>query len=392
MAYVQSAKKKLEKKFLRVDLWGESGTGKTVLALKFPNPVLFPIERGHIHYYKDFDFVEFVPENPNGWTFKEILTVIKSYKDPANRPIVEGTGKPAETIIIDSISKILAGVQGILYSEQVAKVKKSTTRKNKDDIAHKDWGNMQGKYEELMNALDELDMNVVVIGRAKVLSEEDKNTVNVIQFCSASTEYIFDIVAQISHLTGNKRSIKFYKDRTRHYHRHQEVTNPDYENIFEPIFKDLQKGGLGFVEDNGGLVAGEKQEPTPPPKKPVAKKPPKKTIPKSKPEPKPPEPAKNPTSEKIGKADTEADEQIEKEGYHKATVVVDGKEFKDIWIPETSEKKGAFLFGVIANKEHFLHTWLKDKLKGRDFQSLDKDEVEFAWDAMIRENKIEIIK
>ena len=41
---------------LKMYIYGEAGTGKTVTSLQFPNPAVIDTEKGTTHYGKFFDF------------------------------------------------------------------------------------------------------------------------------------------------------------------------------------------------------------------------------------------------------------------------------------------------------------------------------------------------
>ena len=46
-----------ESKRLKMYIFGESGTGKTVTSLKFPSPVMIDAEKGSDFYGSEFDFI-----------------------------------------------------------------------------------------------------------------------------------------------------------------------------------------------------------------------------------------------------------------------------------------------------------------------------------------------
>lgn len=376
---------KNEQRFLKVNLYGDSGTGKTIIALGFPNPGLIALEQGQRHYRKDFDFIELEPEGEK-WKFDELLADINKLQDPKNHPTIPGTGEKIETLIIDSISLVMAGVQGIIHDEQREKIRKSQ-RTNKNDLTQKDWADMKYRYEKLMNALDRLPMNVVVIGRMKT----DSETKMKYQFADVSTEYVFDIFAEITHQADKKRVIHFWKDRTKHFHRHQEIEDPTYERVFKPIFDDLQKGGIPLKKDTGGKP---KEQPTPTPAPEPEPEPPKEEEKKPSKKKTPPKKGKGSKKKEEAKAEPEpepeeGEEEVKlKEGYRLGTIKHKGKIIQDVQIPDSMDAKGAFLMSAISDKKHTLHKPLKDYLNGRTFdKNIGDEEIDMIWMVLVETNE-----
>lgn len=358
--------KKGTNKHLRVFMYGESGTGKTYLSLMFPNPGIIPFERGQIHYRDEFDFIELTPNTEDGrWNSRDLLTEIRKLKDPNNIPVIGSTGKKMETLIIDTIGGILAGVQGVLFEEQTEKVMKS--KRPVKEIAHKDWGEMKRHYADFMEALDNLDMNVVVLGRMKI----DQKTGQLVEFADVSTEYQFDMVLELRHLEGEHRKIKVWKDRTKHYKRHEEARDPTYETFFKPVFDDLQSGKTVLTQASGGQPAE------------TPKKPPVKDSKKA--------PAKKPPAKKKGSKKSKAvDAKIEEtENYTKTTMTVDGKEV-EYWSPKNAKGKRAFLINIFNNKKHVLWAELNEMIGGNKSAFLptetEDEDIDTIWEMLIENN------
>lgn len=370
--------KKGTNKHLRVFMYGESGTGKTYLSLEFPNPGIIPFERGQIHYRDEFDFIELTPDTEDGrWNSRDLLTEIRKLKDPDNIPVIASTGKKIETLIIDTIGGILAGVQGILFEEQSVKIMKS--KRPVKEVAHKDWGDMKRHYADFMEALDGLEMNVVVLGRMKI----DQKTGQLVEFADVSTEYQFDMVLELRHLEGEHRKIKIWKDRTKHYVRHQEVRDPTYKTFFKPVFDDLQSGKTVLTQSSGG-------KPTETPKKPLKPNPVGKesglhSIKKEK------KTVKTGPKKKVTKKKTPAKKgKVEEtDDYTKTTMTVDGKEV-EYWSPKNAKGKRAFLVNIFNDKNHLLWSELNNMVGGNKSAFLpaetEDEDIDTIWEMLIENN------
>ena len=77
-------------KRIKMLIYGDSGTGKTVTSLQFPNPVVIDVEKGTEYYGEHFDFARLTSVDPD-----EI--------DKALDELIEDPGD-YKTCVIDSIS------------------------------------------------------------------------------------------------------------------------------------------------------------------------------------------------------------------------------------------------------------------------------------------------
>ncbi len=373
-------------RYLRVLMTGQSGTGKTILGLKFPSPGLLPTEEGHLHYRNDPSvnaFTELRPANETtGWTFDEMLRDVKAMQNPMSIPTITQTGKKIETLIIDTITGVLAGVQGILFTEQMDIIARTKSRTDKNSVVHKDWGDMGRRYGELLEALDKLPLNVVVIGRMK---PDEKGIPQ--DYVHHSTDYFFDVVVQLRHTQGEHRTLTVWKDRTKHFSRHLKIADPTFDNFFKPILDDLTAGRVVPLDEIGSkepvkamrkavepktLPVKETKEP---PKKPTKEKPVKKDT------------KKKATKKKPEKKDTKKDKVLDH--FEIGTMTHGGKEL-EYYKPNDTVGKRTFLQKIWAEPKHPLRSNLNQMLGGSETKLLpentDDDEIDMIWEMLIEHN------
>lgn len=382
--------KEEERKHLRVFLFGETGTYKTRLALECPNVGLLPFESGYVHYEKEYKekgkpFLKLLPDG-NQWTFNEILDNLKELFK-GNVPDHPSGGK-MQTLVIDTIGGIIAGVEGIIVYEQLDAIARSS-RPNKSDLNQGDWGKMKRKYSQLNFILDKLQMNVIALGRLT----KDHDSKEWIEFAERSTKYYYDMVIELRWLTKKKRVAYVWKDRTGHYDRHQEIINPTWENLFKEVFDDLQAGKVQFQTESGGEPVEEPEEATKEePKKKSKPQPPKKVGTKTpqKDDPKPKSPTKKAKdSTKGGKKDKD---------FETGHMLIDGKKYPYANKPKDVTDKRAFLMGIRNNEKHPLREQLTAMLTDAEVDpntalapleaggTLEDEDVETIWEMLIDNN------
>lgn len=236
---------KTKKKFAKVGLYGKSGAGKTHLSLTFPKPAVIDPERGTDFFANRFDFHVVQPNS-----YDEIMAAVsfiesgfktEEFVDPilrrkATRLTQERTGvHDFETLIIDPVTV----VWDLIQFEQLLKVERSN-RKNTEDYAQKDWGEMKRAYKSLLNRLIALPMHIVVIGRLGEVRDSDTGKVVAERMdAEKSTEYNFDVTMKLVNLGGDQRVGIIDKDRSGLYKVGDRVENPSFDT-FKAILARLE--------------------------------------------------------------------------------------------------------------------------------------------------------
>jgi len=146
--------KSLDKR-LKLFLWGDSGAGKTTLALQFPKPVVIDMEGGTELYGEAFDF-----DVLRATTADEVMEAVQW---------LLGNAHAYRTLIIDPITVYWDALQK-KWSDIFLKRNKGSKGYKYEfyDLQVRDWMTIKAEFKELIRKLIALDMNVIVTARQKV--------------------------------------------------------------------------------------------------------------------------------------------------------------------------------------------------------------------------------
>lgn len=135
-------------------LWGDSGAGKTTLALRFPSPAVIDLEGGTEHYGDTFSF-----EVLKATTADEVMAAVDWLRTNQH---------PYRTLVIDPITLYWDALQR-KWSDIFLRRNKSSKgyRQEFYDLQPRDWMTLKAEFKELIRKLVELDMNVVITARQK---------------------------------------------------------------------------------------------------------------------------------------------------------------------------------------------------------------------------------
>jgi hypothetical protein len=238
----QSAEKATKR--LKLLAYGGEGTGKTWLALHFPNVVLLDLEGGADHYagregIPEFDVMR--TTNPD-----EALEAVKwlAYNDHKYR-----------TLVVDPITVYWQGLQK-KWSDIFLKRNKGT-RANKFefyDLQPKDWGTIKQEWGEFIRLLQSLDMNVIVTAhqKAKYSDSEFMKVAGETFDAEKSLGHDVDTVIQ-THRDGDKFTSTVVKDRTGHL-----VTGSTIPTDYNQLEKAFTKKALGRKAQKQAVPISEK--------------------------------------------------------------------------------------------------------------------------------------
>ncbi len=142
-------------KRLKLFLWGDSGTGKTTLALQFPKPVVIDLEGGTDLYGESFDF-----DVLRASTADEVMEGVQWLLTHPH---------PYRTLVIDPITLYWDALQKKWSDIFLRRNRGSKGYKFEFyDMQPRDWMTLKSESKELVRRLIALDMNVIVTARAKV--------------------------------------------------------------------------------------------------------------------------------------------------------------------------------------------------------------------------------
>jgi len=207
-------------KRLKLFLWGDSGVGKTTLALKFPSPAVIDLEGGTELYGESFKFDVLKASTPD-----EIMAAVDWLL----------TSKHAyKTLIIDPVTVYWDSLQK-KWSDIFLKRNKGSKgyRYEFYDLQPRDWMTIKGEFKEFIRKIIALDMNVIVTAREKTKYKEGSFMVAIGEtFDGEKTlPYMFDTIVRM-YIDEKGRHMGFaIKDRS----------NKLPEKEFECVYKTFEQ-------------------------------------------------------------------------------------------------------------------------------------------------------
>lgn len=223
--------------------WGESGAGKTTLALKFPSPVVIDMERGSEAYGDDKFFVTHTTDPDVVMERVEWLRLNKH---------------PFKTLVIDSITVYWEALQH-KWSEIFLRRNKTSKGFKFEyyDFQPKDWMQMRDEYQHLMRTVLSLDMNVVVTAHSKTLYADGDFMKKVGDTFDSQKKspYLFDITMQ---LTYDPVTDKHWSLVTKERGNPRKLPTQRFETSYEPFAKafgsTINKEAVPFVPPTSAQV------------------------------------------------------------------------------------------------------------------------------------------
>ena len=220
------------KKYLKVALFGDAGSGKTLFALSFPKPAIIDGEKGSDPYIGKRQFKLL---RANHWNqLQAPLDWLKRH--PGH----------FETLIIDPMT--------IFYFDLIQSIVDVIKKKRGNEVmTDSDWGVEKRRYAALLNELIELPMNIVLCFREKSEFESFTNTKgeevrrktgNFLLEADKQTRYLFDIALRCYTEAGKKKDgdvkFKVQVDKTRYhewmplYSVHDITKKLAFDELFAP--------------------------------------------------------------------------------------------------------------------------------------------------------------
>jgi hypothetical protein len=149
------AKAATRHRLLKILVWGDSGAGKTTLALQFPQPVVIDLEGGADLYGDAYSF-----DVRRASTADEVMETVDW--------LLTNTHE-YRTLVIDPITVYWDALQKKWSDIFLRRNKGSKGFKFEFyDLQPRDWMTIKAEFKELIRKLIAVDMNVVVTARQKV--------------------------------------------------------------------------------------------------------------------------------------------------------------------------------------------------------------------------------
>lgn len=219
------------KKFLKLALYGGPGTGKTHIALSFPDVVVIDTEagtdfyRGRVAPFRVLKTKDFV----------QVMEVVSA---------IEEGQLTCGTLVMDSFTIL----NDVLRESAFKAAEKRAVAKNMaaDDatVTPRDWGKIKQKLNSLMTRLYNLPCHTVITGWIKDQYEGEGNDLKKVGTMMDADKKILhqpDIVLQLDVVKG-KHVAFVKKDRTGTWGVDQRLTDITYAHTFQPLVEGMAGG------------------------------------------------------------------------------------------------------------------------------------------------------
>ena len=248
MAFRKSAANKTGGKFL---VYGATGTGKSLFGLTFPNSIAIDSEAGLAHY-------EGVPVSlNNGNTYNNLKFVdttsdLDTLEEDLEDFVDIAEENKCQTLIVDSESKIYAGLQVAANEVEEKRARRKGKDANDVNISVLSWGRIKlinMRLQQTKIDLSSKGYHIVSVAQEQEIKDEDgKKILGYKPDCYKTLPYDYDIVCRFF----NKKEsdgIHYYaeiiKDRTNVTKVGDIVENPCYD-----IWKE-------YFDSRSGLIVSE---------------------------------------------------------------------------------------------------------------------------------------
>ena len=234
------------KKGLKMLVYGQSGTGKTVLGLSFPKIVAVDSEDGYA-WYEGTDRAKNIVGILDTQSFEDLSNLLDDLEDSIDE---------FDTLIVDSETKIHENIQEALIVVEESRA----LRKGKDvldaNLSIRSYGKikqLESRLQNLKVKLASQGINIVSIAQAqdemKDMGNNKRIKIGEKPNMAKNAQFDYDVVLRLFVKYGKYMGI-VEKDRTETYERGAEIENPSYANWAKRLTADDNKGNV-IVKDFG---------------------------------------------------------------------------------------------------------------------------------------------
>ena len=234
------------KKGLKMLVYGQSGTGKTVLGLSFPKIVAVDSEDGYA-WYEGTDRAKNIVGILDTQSFEDLSNLLDDLEDSIDE---------FDTLIVDSETKIHENIQEALIVVEESRA----LRKGKDvldaNLSIRSYGKikqLESRLQNLKVKLASQGINIVSIAQAqdemKDMGNNKRIKIGEKPNMAKNAQFDYDVVLRLFVKDGKYMGI-VEKDRTETYERGAEIENPSYANWAKRLTADDNKGNV-IVKDFG---------------------------------------------------------------------------------------------------------------------------------------------
>ena len=234
------------KKGLKMLVYGQFGTGKTVLGLSFPKIVAVDSEDGYA-WYEGTDRAKNIVGILDTQSFEDLSNLLDDLEDSIDE---------FDTLIVDSETKIHENIQEALIEVEESRA----LRKGKDvldaNLSIRSYGKikqLESRLQNLKVKLASQGINIVSIAQAqdemKDMGNNKRIKIGEKPNMAKNAQFDYDVVLRLFVKDGKYMGI-VEKDRTETYERGAEIENPSYANWAKRLTADDNKGNV-IVKDFG---------------------------------------------------------------------------------------------------------------------------------------------
>lgn len=234
------------KKGLKMLVYGQFGTGKTVLGLSFPKIVAVDSEDGYA-WYEGTDRAKNIVGILDTQSFEDLSNLLDDLEDSIDE---------FDTLIVDSETKIHENIQEALIEVEESRA----LRKGKDvldaNLSIRSYGKikqLESRLQNLKVKLASQGINIVSIAQAqdemKDMGNNKRIKIGEKPNMAKNAQFDYDVVLRLFVKDGKYMGI-VEKDRTETYERGAEIENPSYANWVKRLTADDNKGNV-IVKDFG---------------------------------------------------------------------------------------------------------------------------------------------
>lgn len=227
-------------------VYGQSGTGKTVLGLSFPKIIAVDSEDGYA-WYEGTDRAKNIVGILDTQSFEDLSNLLDDLEDSIDE---------FDTLIVDSETKIHENIQEALIEVEESRA----LRKGKDvldaNLSIRSYGKikqLESRLQNLKVKLASQGINIVSIAQAqdemKDMGNNKRIKIGEKPNMAKNAQFDYDVVLRLFVKDGKYMGI-VEKDRTETYERGAEIENPSYANWAKRLTADDNKGNV-IVKDFG---------------------------------------------------------------------------------------------------------------------------------------------
>lgn len=220
-------KPQTRKKGLKVLVYGDTGTGKTLFALSFPRSVVLDSEDGY-SWYEGTEKAKNLLAIENSQSFSVLEKLLKD--------LDKVTLDDMDTFVIDSETKVYENIQEALQTIE----EKRARQKGRDvldaNLSMRSWGKIKQLAKKLQNRkimLATKGFNVVSVAQSKDITEDMGNGARIKTGSEADMDkkakYDYDLVLRLYTDEDGNYMGEILKDRTNVTKKGDNIKNPSYE-------------------------------------------------------------------------------------------------------------------------------------------------------------------